>query len=365
MVEPDVLDGDVVGVDAEIVADTSLGPDGHVAQPHRPVSLVEQGLGHDPDRVGEVDQPGSRVGAGRHLLGQPEHDRHRAQRLGQAARAHGLLPEAAVPDGQGLVDVPGRLAADAELHDDEVGALERGMGIRCRCERAAPPACTEDALGQPAHDLAAHLARIQQDEIVDDHAVLQIAQTVDQFGGVRAPTADDGHLCPHAAQRNIRPCPTPLPTAPAVLAFDGGSTKTDVVVVSRGAPLLGRVRVGPSNHQLVGLNAMLETLGEAVAAVAAQTGLPAPCPGRPLCGTGVYCLAGIDLPVDEETLAPALAATGWTDVVVLRNDTFAVSRAGHVGPLGHRCGLRHRGELRRRGPRRAHRPLPRAGRALG
>jgi N-acetylglucosamine kinase-like BadF-type ATPase len=128
--------------------------------------------------------------------------------------------------------------------------------------------------------------------------------------------------------------PDPAPHAPAVLAFDGGSTKTDVVVVSREGALLGRVRVGPSNHQLVGLSAMVETLGEAVAAVAAQVGLPVPGSGLPLCGTGVYCLAGIDLPVDEETLAPALAATGWTDVVVLRNDTFAVSRAGTSAPWG-------------------------------
>ncbi len=128
--------------------------------------------------------------------------------------------------------------------------------------------------------------------------------------------------------------PDPAPDAPAVLAFDGGSTKTDVVMVSREGALLGRVRVGPSNHQLVGVGAMVQTLGEAVAAVAAQAGLPAPGPGRPLCGTGVYCLAGIDLPVDEETLTPALAATGWTDVVVLRNDTFAVSRAGTSAPWG-------------------------------
>ncbi len=126
----------------------------------------------------------------------------------------------------------------------------------------------------------------------------------------------------------------PAPDAPAVLAFDGGSTKTDVVVVSREGAVLGRARVGPSNHQLVGLDAMVETLGEAVTAVAGDAGLSGPAPGQPLCATGVYCLAGIDLPVDEATLAPALEATGWTDEVVLRNDTFAVSRAGTSAPWG-------------------------------
>ncbi len=126
----------------------------------------------------------------------------------------------------------------------------------------------------------------------------------------------------------------PTSAVPAVLAFDGGSTKTDVVLASRAGSVLGRARVGPSNHQLVGLDAMLATLSDAVAAVASDAGLPTPAPGRPLCPTGVFCLAGIDLPVDEETLAPALAATGWTQEVVLRNDTFAVSRAGTSAPWG-------------------------------
>jgi N-acetylglucosamine kinase-like BadF-type ATPase len=54
----------------------------------------------------------------------------------------------------------------------------------------------------------------------------------------------------------------------------------------------------------------------------------------PLCEVGVYCLAGIDLPVDEERLAPAIALHGWTAVDLLRNDTFAVSRAGTTAAWG-------------------------------
>ena len=85
MVQSHVLDLDPVGVHAEIVADPPLGPDGHVAQAHRPVALVEQRLGHDPHRIGEVDQPGAGISPGRHLLGQLEHHRHGAQGLGQPA----------------------------------------------------------------------------------------------------------------------------------------------------------------------------------------------------------------------------------------------------------------------------------------
>ncbi len=121
-------------------------------------------------------------------------------------------------------------------------------------------------------------------------------------------------------------------TAPAVLAFDGGSTKTDVVLVSGRGAVLGRARVGPSNHQLVGLDGTVGALTEAFAAVTDDAGLSGAA--LPLCPIGVYCLAGIDLPVDEEKLAPAIDALGWTSEVVLRNDTFAVSRAGTTAPWG-------------------------------
>ena len=171
----------------------------------------------------------------------------------------GLLAQAAVADRQRLVDVARRLAADAQLDHDEVGPLEGGVRVGRRGERPAPSPRPQDALGEPADDLAPLLARVEQDEIVDDHPVLDVAQAVDQLGGVRAPAADDDHLGAHAAQRNIRPCPSPCrcPRRPC-LAFDGGSTKTDVVLVSRTGAVLGRARVGPSNHQLVGLDGTLD-----------------------------------------------------------------------------------------------------------
>jgi len=113
---------------------------------------------------------------------------------------------------------------------------------------------------------------------------------------------------------------------PAVLALDGGSTKTDAVVVSAQGDLLGRARVGPSNHQLVGLDAAVDVMGDAVHAALRAAGLD---DGRfPCCPTGVYCLAGLDLPIDEVRLAPAIALRGWTATDVLRNDTFAITRAG-------------------------------------
>ena len=125
VVEADVLEVDGVGVDpAQVVAEPALHRAGHVAQPHRPVALVGQGLGHDPHRVGEVDQPGPGRGPPGRLLGQLEHERDRPQRLGQSPGPGGLLPQAAVAVGQGLVREPSRLAAHPQLDHHEGGAVE-------------------------------------------------------------------------------------------------------------------------------------------------------------------------------------------------------------------------------------------------
>jgi N-acetylglucosamine kinase-like BadF-type ATPase len=121
-------------------------------------------------------------------------------------------------------------------------------------------------------------------------------------------------------------------TEPAVLALDGGSTKTDALLVASDGAVLGRSRVGPSNHQLVGVEGAMDALGEAIAAAIAAAGISDP--PFPLCELGVYCLAGLDLPVDEEHLAPAIAHRGWTGTDLLRNDTFAVSRAGTTSSWG-------------------------------
>jgi N-acetylglucosamine kinase-like BadF-type ATPase len=124
-----------------------------------------------------------------------------------------------------------------------------------------------------------------------------------------------------------------VPTTPAVLlAIDGGSTKTDAVLVTDQGDVLSRVRVGPSNHQLVGIDAAMDTIGEAVADLTRAANIDDAA--FPLYATGVYCLAGIDLPIDEARLAPAIAHRGWTGTDLLYNDTFAISRAGTTATWG-------------------------------
>jgi N-acetylglucosamine kinase-like BadF-type ATPase len=113
---------------------------------------------------------------------------------------------------------------------------------------------------------------------------------------------------------------------PSLLAVDGGASKTDVWVVAGDGSILGRSRGGGSNHQFSGLDGAMDALDSAIRAALATAGLdPA---ARPTAATGVYCLAGMDLPVDEERLGGAIRARGWSTVDLVRNDTVAVLRAG-------------------------------------
>ncbi|HLN15355.1 MAG TPA: BadF/BadG/BcrA/BcrD ATPase family protein [Acidimicrobiales bacterium] len=111
---------------------------------------------------------------------------------------------------------------------------------------------------------------------------------------------------------------------PAVLGADGGSTKTDVVLVDANGMLLGRARGPASGHQLLGLEAAMDALGATIDAALADAGLPT----GTVVPTGVYCLSGIDLPVDERLVGPTVEDRGWTTTSDVRNDTFAVLRAG-------------------------------------
>ena len=57
MVQPDVLQLQAGPGDIEQRGDPTLQRDGHVAQAHGPVALVQEGLRDDPHWVGEVHEP--------------------------------------------------------------------------------------------------------------------------------------------------------------------------------------------------------------------------------------------------------------------------------------------------------------------
>jgi N-acetylglucosamine kinase-like BadF-type ATPase len=112
----------------------------------------------------------------------------------------------------------------------------------------------------------------------------------------------------------------------SVVAVDGGNSKTDVVLAAANGTVLGRARGAGSNHQLLGLDAAMASIDATVDAALADAGLPDAA--RPVAPVGAYCLAGVDLPVDERRVTEAVAAQRWSDTDVVANDTFAIWRAG-------------------------------------
>jgi N-acetylglucosamine kinase-like BadF-type ATPase len=113
---------------------------------------------------------------------------------------------------------------------------------------------------------------------------------------------------------------------PAVLAVDGGNSKTDVVLVGRDGRVLSRVRLGRSSHLGLGYDTAGEGLTEAVRQACARAGSDPDL--TPVAEVGVFCVAGVDLPVDERRIGRLLRSKGWTGQLLLRNDTLAMLRAG-------------------------------------
>ena len=109
-----------------------------------------------------------------------------------------------------------------------------------------------------------------------------------------------------------------------VLAVDGGNSKTDVALVAGDGRLLAAVHGLTSSHQAVGVEHGMERLAALIAEAHAQAGADAGDRAE----VGVYCLAGADTPGDIRLLTSRLAAHGFAQADLLRNDTFAALRAG-------------------------------------
>ncbi|MGW5475683.1 N-acetylglucosamine kinase [Streptomyces sp. NPDC004008] len=113
----------------------------------------------------------------------------------------------------------------------------------------------------------------------------------------------------------------------SVLAIDAGNSKTDVAVVAADGRVLGTARGGGFRPPAVGVETAVNALADAVARAFAAARADS-------AGHVSACLANADLPVEEEQLAAALHARGWGRTVEVRNDTFAVLRAGVAEPRG-------------------------------
>jgi N-acetylglucosamine kinase-like BadF-type ATPase len=135
---------------------------------------------------------------------------------------------------------------------------------------------------------------------------------------------------PDAAKRDgpskrATPSDRSTPGSPAILAVDGGNSKADAVLVDRSGTVLGAARqVAPSS--VGGANGSVDALGDVIGAAARDARLDPS--KRPIAVLGVYCLAGADVPFDERRIDRALTQLAWTKRNIVRNDTYAVLRAG-------------------------------------
>lgn len=126
---------------------------------------------------------------------------------------------------------------------------------------------------------------------------------------------------------------------PAILAVDAGGSKSDVALLRRDGTVLGaaRVRGGELDGRTWLMQPHIEErhlvpVGIAIQEAARQAGID---PDHlPVADLGVFCLAGADLPSDDRRLLRWLRGNAWTQTEVLRNDTFAVLRAGTDRPWG-------------------------------
>ncbi|GGP50865.1 kinase [Streptomyces variabilis] len=113
----------------------------------------------------------------------------------------------------------------------------------------------------------------------------------------------------------------------AVLAVDAGNSKTDVAVVAPDGTVLATARGGGFRPPADGLDKAMEALSRTVEEALSAAGAP----------TAAHisaCLANADLPIEEEELTEAIASRPWSSTVTVRNDTFAILRAGVPEPRG-------------------------------
>jgi N-acetylglucosamine kinase-like BadF-type ATPase len=117
----------------------------------------------------------------------------------------------------------------------------------------------------------------------------------------------------------------------AVLAIDGGNSKTDVALIGPDGSLLASARGPGTSVDDRRFETSLVVLDDLVTAVARQAGIdPA---GRIAEHTSAF-IAGADLPQEEQRLTDVLNTRHWSPSIRAGNDTFAVLRAGTHRPWG-------------------------------
>jgi N-acetylglucosamine kinase-like BadF-type ATPase len=114
----------------------------------------------------------------------------------------------------------------------------------------------------------------------------------------------------------------------AVLAVDGGNSKTDLALVSRGGALLSLLKGPTISHQQVPIETAMERLRRLVGEARRESGV------RGQIAIGSFCVAGADFARDVRLLRDAIGAADVAGRIEVRNDAFAALRAGSPSGWG-------------------------------
>jgi N-acetylglucosamine kinase-like BadF-type ATPase len=112
----------------------------------------------------------------------------------------------------------------------------------------------------------------------------------------------------------------------AVLAVDGGNSKTDLALVAEDGSVLALVRGPLSSPQHLGVDGCLGVL-ERLLTDALRDARIGDGVGK-VAQVATLLLAGVDFPAEEDAVREAVERRGWAGQVSVGNDTFAVLRAG-------------------------------------
>ena len=194
-----VVQAEVTGLDgvaghAELIRVLVHDADRHVADVDDALVTGEDALGRlgdDRRGVGVVEDPGlGRVLAD--VLDDVADGRDGAHAVGEAAGAAGLLADAAVLEGDVLVGGAHREAAGANLHEGEVDAGERGLGIGGVHDLALRVVLAHEDAAVLADLGVALILVVVQDDLGQREAVLLGDEHLEDAGGVTGTAADDG-----------------------------------------------------------------------------------------------------------------------------------------------------------------------------
>lgn len=106
---------------------------------------------------------------------------------------------------------------------------------------------------------------------------------------------------------------------PAVIAVDGGASKTHLALIGPDGELLELIRGTESSPQNLGLERALAVLDGLFAKAGGTKGVAE---------VAQLNMSGVDFPSEEQELREAIEARRWAGRTVVDNDTFAVLRAG-------------------------------------